>query len=204
MPAPLVDQPAFMSTPRVGQPGRERLGSTRNLLAIGSTPHDDEEVDHACGNAVRVVVQRVGEASVSVAEGAGTEREVARIGPGLLALVGFSHEDGEEALAWMARKIADLRAFEALASGSGFDRSLRETEGQLLVVSQFTLYGDARKGRRPDFTAAAPYDRAAELYEHFCELCEAELPGRVATGEFGARMRVSLVNDGPVTLILER
>jgi D-aminoacyl-tRNA deacylase len=153
---------------------------------------------------VRVVIQRVKEASVSVTDGADVEREVAKIGAGLLALVGFSHDDGEEALAWMARKIADLRAFEAPGAGSGFDRSLRETGGELLVVSQFTLYGDARKGRRPDFTAAAPYDRAAELYRHFCELCEVELPGRVATGEFGARMRVGLVNDGPVTLILER
>ena len=153
---------------------------------------------------MRVVVQRVGEASVVVAEEEGAEREVGRIGAGLVALVGFSQEDGEEALAWMARKLADLRAFEARDGGSGFDRSLRETGGELLVVSQFTLYGDARKGRRPDFTAAAPYDRAAELYARFREICEEELPGRVASGEFGARMRIRLVNEGPVTLIFER
>ena len=132
----------------------------------------------------------------------GPTRETGRIGPGILALVGFTAGDGEPALAWMAAKIADLRVFPD--GGSGFERSLRDTGGGLLVVSQFTLYGDARKGRRPDFTAAAPYPAAESLYKQFCTLCETELPGRVATGEFGAMMRVSLVNDGPVTLMLER
>jgi D-tyrosyl-tRNA(Tyr) deacylase len=136
-----------------------------------------------------------------VSEG-GPARETGRIGPGILALVGFTAGDGEPALSWMAAKIADLRVFPA--GGSGFDRSLRDTGGGLLVVSQFTLYGDARKGRRPDFTAAAPYAEAETLYKYFCELCRAELPDRVAMGEFGAAMRVALVNDGPVTLWLER
>jgi D-tyrosyl-tRNA(Tyr) deacylase len=153
---------------------------------------------------VRVVIQRVKEAAVTVVEEAGAEREVGRIAEGLVALVGFTHDDCDEALAWMAKKLADLRVFEALEGGSGFDRSLRDTGGGLLVVSQFTLYGDARKGRRPDFTAAAPYERAEELYNAFCERCEVELPGRVARGAFGARMSIALVNDGPVTILLER
>jgi D-tyrosyl-tRNA(Tyr) deacylase len=104
----------------------------------------------------------------------------------------------------MAKKLAELRLFEAEKGPSGFDRSLRETGRGLLVVSQFTLYGDATKGRRPDFTKAAPYDRAEALYERFCDLCEAELPGKVERGAFGARMAVALVNDGPVTIVLER
>lgn len=153
---------------------------------------------------MRVLLQRVTEAAVSVLDENGAEREAGRIGPGLLALVGFARDDGDEALTWMARKIADLRVFEALDGGSGFDRSLRETGGGLLVVSQFTLYGDTRKGRRPDFTSAAPYERARELCDAFCALCEAELPGRVAHGEFGERMAVALVNDGPVTILIER
>lgn len=152
---------------------------------------------------MRIVIQRAREAAVSVVDEAG-EREVGRIGEGLLALVGFAHDDGDESLTWGARKLADLRVFEAQDGGSGFDRSLRDTGGGLLVVSQFTLYGDARKGRRPDFTAAAPFERARELYERFCALCEAELPGKVARGEFGGRMSVALVNDGPVTILLER
>ncbi len=131
-------------------------------------------------------------------------RETGRIEGGVLALVGFTAGDDDTALAWGARKLADLRLFEAVDGEPGFDRSLRETGGGLLVVSQFTLYGDARKGRRPDFTHAAPREEAEELYERFCALCEAELPGRVARGAFGARMEVSLVNDGPVTILLER
>lgn len=153
---------------------------------------------------MRLLIQRVTEAAVAVLDETQAKRETARIGPGLVALVGFAPGDGEEALAWMARKIADVRVFEALGGDSGFDRSLRDTDGEILVVSQFTLYGDVRKGRRPDFTAAAPYEGARELYLRFCELCEAEIPGRVAMGEFGERMAVALVNDGPVTILLER
>ncbi|HUP18849.1 MAG TPA: D-aminoacyl-tRNA deacylase [Gemmatimonadota bacterium] len=152
---------------------------------------------------MRALIQRVAEASVDVvSDDEGAARKAGRIGPGILALVGFTAGDEVAALSWMAAKIAELRVFPA--GGSGFDRSLLDTDGELLVVSQFTLYGDARKGRRPDFTAAAPYAEAEILYKQFCELCEALLPGRVATGEFGAMMRVSLVNEGPVTLWLER
>ena len=151
---------------------------------------------------MRVCLQRVGSAAVTVVDEIGS-RESGRIGPGLVALVGFAAGDERDTLEWMAAKIADLRLFEGGGSG-GFERSLRETNGALLVVSQFTLYGDARKGRRPDFGAAAPYALAEARYREFLELCAKELPGRVESGEFGARMEVSLVNDGPVTLWLER
>ncbi|MBW3660445.1 MAG: D-tyrosyl-tRNA(Tyr) deacylase [Gemmatimonadetes bacterium] len=150
---------------------------------------------------MRVLLQRVTGAAVTVVED-DAERESGRIGPGAVALVGFGEGDDEGALGWMAAKIADLRIFPS--DGSGFELSLRETGKELLAISQFTLYGDARKGRRPDFGAAAPYAEAGSLYAAFVERCEAELPGQVAVGEFGALMRVSLVNDGPVTLWLER
>ena len=152
---------------------------------------------------MRVCLQRVSEAWVNVRDELGDRREAGRIGTGLLALVGFRATDDRGTLAWMMSKIADLRVFEG-AGTSGFDRSLRDTGAELLVVSQFTLYGDAHKGRRPDFAAAAPFAEAESLYREFCALCAAELPGRVATGEFGARMDVGLVNDGPVTLWIER
>jgi D-aminoacyl-tRNA deacylase len=145
---------------------------------------------------VRVVLQRVSRARVAV-EG----RTTGEIGRGLLLLVGFAGADGEEALAWMAAKVAELRIFP---DGEGkMNRSVADVGGSVLVVSQFTLYGDARKGRRPSFVAAARPEAAVPLYERFVELLRAAgLP--VATGEFGAMMEVELVNDGPVTLILER
>ena len=152
---------------------------------------------------MRVCLQRVKEAWVQVLEEDGERRETGRIGAGLLALAGFAAGDGAEAIGWMAAKIVDLRIFEGAGAG-GFDRSLRDGAGELLVVSQFTLYGDARKGRRPDFGAAAPYGRAEALYRDLLDRCEAELPGRVRSGVFGARMEVGLVNDGPVTLWIER
>lgn len=150
---------------------------------------------------MRVVLQRVAEASVRLPDES-PPREAGRIEAGLLALAGFTVGDGEAALCWMAAKIADLRVFPGEAGA--MDRSLRETGGGLLLVSQFTLYADARKGRRPDFTAAAPYAEAERLFERLREACDAELPGRVACGLFGAKMEVALVNDGPVTLVLDR
>lgn len=145
---------------------------------------------------MRVVLQRVSRAKVTV-EG----RTTGEIGRGLLLLAGFTAGDGEEALAWMAEKVAALRVF---ADEEGkMNRSVEEIGGSVLVVSQFTLYGDARKGRRPSFVAAAPPEVAVPLYERFVALLRATgLP--VATGEFGAMMEVELVNDGPVTLILDR
>lgn len=152
---------------------------------------------------MRVCLQRVSEAAVTVVDEAGARREAGRIGPGLVALAGFAAGDERAALEWMAAKIADLRLFEGPGSG-GFDRSLRETGGGLLLISQFTLYADARKGRRPDFASAAPYATAEARFHELLELARRELPGRVESGEFGARMEVALVNDGPVTLWLER
>ena len=145
---------------------------------------------------MRVVLQRVARARVTVAE-----RVTGEIGPGLLLLVGFTAADGEESLRWMAEKLVGLRIFTD--DEGKMNRSLDEVGGSLLVVSQFTLYGDARKGRRPSFVDAARPEVAIPLYERFVEV----LRGTgltVETGEFGAMMQVELVNDGPVTLILER
>jgi D-tyrosyl-tRNA(Tyr) deacylase len=128
-------------------------------------------------------------------------RVTGEIGAGLLLLVGFTEGDGDEALAWMAEKVVGLRIFPDEAGK--MNRSVEEAGGAVLIVSQFTLYGDARKGRRPSFIEAARPETAIPLYERFVERMRAT--GRpVATGEFGAMMDVELVNDGPVTLILER
>ena len=132
---------------------------------------------------------------------AGPGRVTGRIGRGLLLLVGFTHADGEEHIAWMAEKVLGLRVF-----GDADDKmnlSLADVGGGVLVVSQFTLYGDARKGRRPSFIDAARPETAIPLYERFVGLLRA-LGARVETGEFGAMMDIELVNDGPVTLWLER
>jgi D-aminoacyl-tRNA deacylase len=145
---------------------------------------------------VRVVLQRVAEASVRI-----DGRVVGEVGPGLLLLVGFTEADTGEAVAWMADKVLNLRVFSDDAGR--MNRSVVETGGELLVVSQFTLYGDARKGRRPSFIEAARPEVAIPLYERFIELLR-ESGRPVATGEFGAMMQVELVNDGPVTLILDR
>lgn len=145
---------------------------------------------------MRVIVQRVSEAAVDV-EG----RRVSSIGPGLLVLAAFRSDDGEEELRWMARKCLELRVFE---DGEGkMNRSLLDEGGGLLVVSQFTLYGNCRKGRRPSYTESAPAEEAERLYERFLGILRGEY-GRVAEGIFGAKMRVELVNDGPVTLVIEK
>lgn len=145
---------------------------------------------------MRVVLQRVARARVTV-EG----RAVGEIGRGLLLLAGFTGGDTEETLRWMADKVVGLRVFTD-AEGK-MNLSVEEVGGAVLVVSQFTLYGDARRGRRPSFVEAARPDVAVPLYERFVALLrEAGRP--VETGEFGAMMQVELVNDGPVTLVLER
>jgi len=144
---------------------------------------------------MRAIIQRVREASVSV-----DGREVAAIGPGLLILLGVGRADTAEAAQWLAGKVAELRIFED-AEGK-LNRSVREAGGAALVVSQFTLYGDARKGRRPSFADAAPPDAAVPLLRAFVgDLRERGLP--VQEGVFGARMQVHLVNDGPVTILLD-
>lgn len=147
---------------------------------------------------MRVVLQRVTSARVTVGE-----RVTGEIGGGLLLLVGFRPGDDEAALAWMADKVVGLRIFGD-AEGK-MNLSVEEVGGDVLVVSQFTLYGDTRKGRRPSFIEAAPPSEAIPLYQRFLETLRERLPAaRVEEGEFGAMMSVALVNDGPVTLILER
>jgi D-tyrosyl-tRNA(Tyr) deacylase len=145
---------------------------------------------------MRVVLQRVSSASVTV-----DETVVGAIARGLLLLVGFTSGDGSEQVEWMAEKVAGLRIFPD--DEDKMNRDLREIGGAVLVVSQFTLYGDARKGRRPSFVGAAPPEQAEPLYRQFADALGAR-GVVVATGTFGARMDVSLVNDGPVTLVLER
>ena len=144
---------------------------------------------------MRAVVQRVSEASVTV-----DGRTVGAIGRGFLVLLGVTHVHGEAEAVWLARKIAGLRIFEDEAGK--FNRSLADVDGAVLVVSQFTLYGDARKGRRPSFTEAARPEHAEPLCDLFVDLLRAEGVA-VETGIFGAMMAVHLVNDGPVTLLLD-
>jgi D-tyrosyl-tRNA(Tyr) deacylase len=143
---------------------------------------------------MRAVVQRVARASVSV-EG----RTVGSIGPGLLVLLGVAADDGEAEADWMADKLLGLRIF---ANEAGkFDRSVTDVGGEMLVVSQFTLYADTRKGRRPSFIGAAAPDHAVPLYERVLERLGRSVA--VQRGVFGAHMDVELVNDGPVTVIVD-
>ena len=139
---------------------------------------------------VRAIVQRVSEASVSV-----DGEQVSEIGPGLLVLLGVHRDDTAEQADRMARKLAALRIFED--DEGRMNRSVADTGGQILCVSQFTLYGDTRKGNRPGFADAAPGEQAEPLYERVRAALGAE------GGRFGAHMQVSLVNDGPVTLLME-
>ena len=145
---------------------------------------------------MRVVLQRVSAASVAI-----DGRVVGRIDNGYCLLVGFAHDDTDAEVHWLAEKINGLRLF---ADDTGkMNLSLDDVAGAVLVVSQFTLYGDTRKGRRPSFIGAAHPDRAIPLYQSFIEAFRAR-GVEVATGEFGAMMDVEIHNDGPVTLVLER
>ncbi|MFQ6046221.1 MAG: D-aminoacyl-tRNA deacylase [Gemmatimonadales bacterium] len=145
---------------------------------------------------MRVVLQRVKNASVTV-----DDRVVGRIGHGFLVLAGFAGTDDSSTVEWMAEKIAGLRLF---GDGEGkMNLSLGDVAGEILVVSQFTLYGDTRRGRRPSFVQAAPPAKAESLYDELVAALERRNL-TVETGVFGAMMDVALVNDGPVTLILER
>jgi D-tyrosyl-tRNA(Tyr) deacylase len=150
---------------------------------------------------VRVLVQRVSRAEVRVREAGGTARMTGRIGAGMVLLIGFTHDDDDSRLSWMADKVIGLRIFGD--SEGKMNRALEDVGGAVLVVSQFTLYGNAEKGRRPSFIDAARPDAAERLYERFIAML-AERGVRVEHGEFGAMMDVELVNDGPVTLWLER
>ncbi len=149
---------------------------------------------------MRVLLQRVSRAEVRI-RGAAEVRVGGRIGRGLVALVGFNVTDGVEQLEWMADKILGLRIFAD--ADDKMNLALGDVGGELLVVSQFTLYGDASRGRRPSFIDAARPEVAVPLYERFVDRLRT-LGASVETGEFGAMMDVELVNDGPVTIWLER
>jgi D-tyrosyl-tRNA(Tyr) deacylase len=145
---------------------------------------------------MRAVVQRVSRASVTV-----DGEVVGAIGPGLIVLLGVTHDDGPEEADWLARKVVGLRIFE---DGAGkLNLGLLDVEGQALVVSQFTLYGDSRKGRRPSFVDAARPEVAEPLVQRFADTLR-QHGVHVELGRFGAHMLVEIHNDGPVTLILER
>ena len=144
---------------------------------------------------MRVLVQRVARAAVHVEDEA-----VASIGPGLLLFVAFKTGDGNADLTWMAEKVAHLRIFEDAAGK--MNRSVLEMGGQALAVSQFTLYGDARRGRRPSFDASAPSDKARPLFEKFVDIVASHGIMTFA-GRFQAVMQVELINDGPVTIMLD-
>lgn len=148
---------------------------------------------------MRIIIQRVKSSQVEVAG-----IVVGKIGRGLNLLVGIADTDTEAELDWMVRKCLDLRLFPSTESGNErWEKSVLEIGGELLVISQFTLYGDCRKGRRPDFSRSASGELARQLYEQFVEkLRQSNL--RVETGKFGAMMQVQIENDGPVTLLLER
>ncbi|HNV76194.1 MAG: D-tyrosyl-tRNA(Tyr) deacylase [Gemmatimonadetes bacterium] len=150
---------------------------------------------------MRVLVQRVSRGEVRIIDGDGTSRVSGRIGKGFVLLVGFTHGDSEEQLKWMTDKVVGLRVFTD--AEDKMNLALGDVQGSLLVVSQFTLYGDAAKGRRPSFIDAARPEVAIPLYERFVAMLRAT-GTRVETGEFGATMEVELVNDGPVTIPLER
>jgi D-tyrosyl-tRNA(Tyr) deacylase len=144
---------------------------------------------------VKAVVQRVSQSSVRV-----DAHPVASIGPGLLVLLGVARDDSEKEADYLAEKIVHLRIFED-AQGK-MNRSLADVDGRMLVVSQFTLLGDCRKGRRPSFVQAAPPEQAEALYAYFVQRVM-QMGIAVATGRFRSSMQVSLVNEGPVTLVLD-
>ena len=146
---------------------------------------------------MRIVLQRVKNASVTV----GDER-ISEIGAGLLLLVGVASGDGEAEADWLARKISGLRIFNDREGK--INLSVRDAGGEVLAVSQFTLLADTRKGKRPSFVGAAPPEEAERLFDYFCEGLRSSGVDQVETGRFGAMMDVALVNDGPVTIILER
>ena len=145
---------------------------------------------------MRVVAQRVGRARVRAGG-----RTLGSIDKGLLVLVAFTDDDGEPEVRWMAEKLWGLRVFPD--DQRKMNLSATDVEGGLLIVSQFTLYGDVSRGKRPSFVRAARPEAAERLYEQFVDVCR-ESGGRVETGEFGAMMDVELVNEGPVTILIEK
>jgi D-tyrosyl-tRNA(Tyr) deacylase len=146
---------------------------------------------------LKIVLQRVKTASVSVGDAS-----ISEIGPGLLLLIGIAKGDGETEADWLAEKVAGLRIFNDEEGKMNW--SVKDTEGEVLAVSQFTLLGDVRKGKRPSFLDAAPPGEAEPLFDYFCEKLSTSGVRSVKTGSFGAMMDVALTNDGPVTILLER
>ena len=145
---------------------------------------------------MKAVIQRVTEANVKISGSVKGE-----IGLGLLVLLGVAHDDAQDDVEWLGKKIVQLRIF-----GDEEDKmnlSLQDINGQILLISQFTLHASTKKGNRPAFTEAAPPAIAIPLYEAMIQWLEQELPGRVQTGSFGADMKVSLINDGPVTIVMD-
>ena len=145
---------------------------------------------------MRQLIQRVKEASVSI-----DGREVARIGKGFLVLLGVTHDDTEEDLEYLAQKLTKIRLFDDTEGVMNLD--VQQVGGDVLVVSQFTLLASTRKGNRPSYIAAAPEAVSRPMYERFVQRVEALTGRKVATGEFGADMKVELLNDGPFTIVLD-
>ena len=146
---------------------------------------------------MKIVLQRVKNASVSVAG-----EQISEIGSGLLLLVGIARGDGEAKVDWLAEKVTGLRVFADAEGRMSLD--VRESGGEILAVSQFTLLANTRKGKRPSFVDAAPPEEAERLFDYFCQQLREAGVASVETGSFGAMMEVTLVNDGPVTIVLER
>lgn len=145
---------------------------------------------------MRAIIQRVSHANV-VVEG----RTIGQIGPGILILLGITHEDTDQDIDWLVKKIPNLRIFND--SEGKMNLSLSDAGGDILVISQFTLYADAKKGNRPSYIRSAPPSFSIPMYEKFIASLRAAFSGKVETGEFGADMKVSLLNDGPVTILLD-
>src|SRR6478735_964587 len=145
---------------------------------------------------MRIIIQRVSEASVTI-----NGKVKGQIGPGLLLLAGFSASDTTEDLNWMARKVIQMRIFSD--ADDKLNLSLQDVSGDILLISQFTLFASTKKGNRPSYITAAPPAIAIPLYEKFISILEAELGKPIQTGEFGTDMKVALINDGPVTISMD-
>lgn len=145
---------------------------------------------------MRVVIQRVSEASVTI-----NNQKVASIKTGLLLLLGIIDDDSQEDIDWLCKKVVNLRVFPD--NNDVMNNSLLDVDGDVIVVSQFTLYASTRKGNRPSYIKAAKPDIAIPLYEKFVQKLQSEIGKPIQTGEFGADMKVGLINDGPVTIIID-
>lgn len=145
---------------------------------------------------MRIVIQRVAHASVTI-----DGKVKSSIGRGLLILVGIEDADDESDAAWLSKKVVNLRIFDD--ENGVMNRSITDVDGEILIISQFTLFASTRKGNRPSYIRASKHEHAVPLYERFCELIAQESGKQPGTGEFGADMKVELLNDGPVTIIID-